>query len=172
MITNSDEIEQIEDKLSPKQITALQLMMEGKTDHEISLKLVVTRPTVTIWRNKNPFFRALLNQLKRERIFAIQDKQQELLSKALDVIDAALQDADVHVAMAVWKQVIPDGEKLKDLYTDPKNVAVQIAQEYAEKEADRRGAFLPKGMSWVTRDSDEQEFLDVAVQQLEKEYGL
>ena len=81
MMTNLDEIEQIEDKLSSKQITALQLLMEGKTDQEISLTLGVTRPTVTTWRNRNPFFRALLNQMKRERIFAIQDKQQELLSK-------------------------------------------------------------------------------------------
>ena len=171
-MTNLDEIEQIEDKLSSKQITALQLLMEGKTDQEISLTLGVTRPTVTTWRNRNPFFRALLNQMKRERIFAIQDKQQELLSKALDVIDAALQDGDVHVAMAVWKQVIPEDENLKVLYTDPNNVAIQIAQEYANKEADRRDAFVKKEYRYLDRADNEKEFFDQAVEMLEKEYGL
>lgn len=81
-------------KLTPQQEAAVRMMLDGKSDGEISQTLKMRRQTINGWRNHNMEFMLEL-KLKREQAW---ERQQEKLSqaveKALDILMEYLEHED------------------------------------------------------------------------------
>ena len=58
--------DQIRQELSIAQLNAIDLLVTGKTDQEVSEAIGMSRQTVNGWRNANPYFQAALNRRRRE----------------------------------------------------------------------------------------------------------
>ena len=55
-----------QNKLSQKQLTAIDMILTGLNDREVAEALGVGRNTVNKWRNHNEDFQAELNERRRE----------------------------------------------------------------------------------------------------------
>lgn len=136
--TKNHELSQ--NKLSVKQLNAIDLLVAGKTDQEVSEVVGVSRETVTRWRNENPYFAAALNTQRKHIWQAAHEKLRGLVNKAVDTLAVAIEGGDVKAAVEVLKAV--------DIYgnvnepwgpEDPQLILWQYAMEWAENEMAKKG---------------------------------
>jgi hypothetical protein len=86
--------------LMPQQLTAIDLLVSGKTITDTALALDVRRQTVSEWTNHNPTFQAALNSRRQEIWNGTADRLRGLLPRALDTLEAAL-DGEQPLAAAI-----------------------------------------------------------------------
>lgn len=92
--------------LTPEQLTAIDLLTAGKTDHEAAQALNVTRQNVTSWRNDDPEFIAELNR-RRANIWNSQtEKLRTLASQALGVLGDDLESDDPKIRQAAAVHIL------------------------------------------------------------------
>jgi len=92
-------------KLTPEQLNAIDLLILGKTDREVSETVGVRRETVTKW-HKNPFFSAELS-IRREEIWADAKLRLKVLAhEAVNVLTRGLTSADEKVAIMAAVHVL------------------------------------------------------------------
>src|SRR5262249_25750987 len=97
--------------LTLTQQNAVDLLAAGKNDTETAEALNVNRVTVTRWRLYSPQFRAALADQRAAIWGASADRLRALLPKALDLLGAAIEEAEpsdrVTIALAVLKLAGP-----------------------------------------------------------------
>ena len=85
-------------RLTPEQLNAIDLLILGKTDREVSELIGVRRETVTKW-HKNPFFTAELN-VKRDALWIDSKlRLRALASEAVNVLTNGLHSSDEKIAI-------------------------------------------------------------------------
>jgi hypothetical protein len=100
-------------KLTPEQLNAIDLLILGKTDREVSELVGVRRETVTKW-HKNPFFSAELNS-RREELWADSKLRLKALAHdAVNILSNGLRSADEKVAITAAVHIL----KTVGLYGD------------------------------------------------------
>jgi hypothetical protein len=91
--------------LSVEQLTAIDVLVMGKTDAEAAAAAGVTRPTVTDWRNHHPVFRATLNARRSALWAEAHDRLRALVGKAIETLEGAVQEGKLSVSIDVLKIV-------------------------------------------------------------------
>ena len=95
--TNPDDSRQ----LNPRQLNAIELIVQGKNDREVAEAVGVTRQTTWEWRQRNPDFIAALND-RRQQIWGGQtDRLRGLVARAVDVLEGELDGGDNALSAAV-----------------------------------------------------------------------
>lgn len=79
-------------ELSTRQRIAIDLLVMGASDNEVSIKIGTARETVTRWRLYHPAFRAELNRERRDVWGGSADQLRTLLRHSLGVLDDVLND--------------------------------------------------------------------------------
>ncbi len=103
-------------ELTPEQLTAIDLLTDGKNDTETAQAAGVTRQTVWAWRNDTPEFIAELNRRRADVWTAQTEKLRTLASQALGVLGADLESDDpklrqaaaVHILRAAGRYGVAD----------------------------------------------------------------
>ena len=93
MATEADNSRQVV-KLSVKQLNAIDLIMQGKTDGEVAKAVGVSRQTVNEWRNHQAVFVAELNGRRWELWRLQRERLCNLVKRAIDVMEQDLQGDD------------------------------------------------------------------------------
>ena len=92
-------------QLTPEQLNAIDLLILGKTDREVSELVGVRRETVTKW-HRNPFFIADLN-VKREALWKDSKlRLRALASEAVNVLTNGLHSSDEKVAITAAVHIL------------------------------------------------------------------
>ncbi len=92
-------------KLTPEQLNAIDLLILGKTDREVSEIVGVRRETVTKW-HKNPFFTAELN-VKREALWTdAKLRLKALAHEAVNVLTSGLHSTDEKIAITAAVHIL------------------------------------------------------------------
>lgn len=108
------------DDLSPEQLKAIDLILQGKNDSEVAEALKVNGASVHLWRNKNASFRALLNNQKNTEFEKLEQSRLNVKAKAYKVLDAYLdkqlteENPDIKTVLEVLKLESPKGKFLPD----------------------------------------------------------
>ena len=80
--------------LTTRQLNAIDLLITGITDSQTALALGVSRQTIARWCHRNPAFIAELNFRRQSFWGANAEKLRNLASKAIEVLDEHVQEAD------------------------------------------------------------------------------
>lgn len=92
-------------QLTPEQLNAIDLLILGKTDREVSEIVGVRRETVTKW-HRNPFFTADLN-VKREALWIDSKlRLRALASEAVNVLTNGLHSEDEKIAISAAVHIL------------------------------------------------------------------
>lgn len=92
-------------KLTPEQLNAIDLLILGKTDREVSEIVGVRRETVTKW-HKNPFFIAELN-IKREELWTDSKLRLKALAhEAVNTLTNGLHSSDEKIAITAAVHIL------------------------------------------------------------------
>ena len=93
-------------ELTPQQEIAIEMMMDGKKDLEISKRLKMRRPTINEWRNHNMDFINEL-QMRRSQVWEKQrDKMSRAVDKAFDILIKNLDNKDEKIQLAAAMQLL------------------------------------------------------------------
>lgn len=92
-------------KLTPEQLNAIDLLILGKTDREVSEHVGVRRETVTKW-HKNPFFSAELSIRREELWVDAKLRLKALVHEAVNVLTNGLSSKDEKVAITAAVHVL------------------------------------------------------------------
>ena len=120
-------------QLSIVQENAIDLLIIGKSDREVSESVKVNRSTVNQWQNHNPFFVAELNRRRKSVWGSEENRLRSLVSKAVDVLEEDLksenqklrQSSAIHVLKSVGmygKDLQPRGHTAPDAIEDSWNL--------------------------------------------------
>ena len=86
-------------ELTPQQEAAVAMVLDGKSDTEISRELKMRRQTVNEWRNHNIEFMLEL-KMRRDQVWEKQrEKLGEAVEKALDVLIGYLEHDDEEIRL-------------------------------------------------------------------------
>ena len=110
----------------------------------------VARETVTRWGNANPHFAAQLNRQRRLIWGNSHDRLRALASKAVDTLDAALQNGDARAAVEVLKAVGLYGQVQPP--SGPEDAELVLwaeAREWAELEFKKQRPFIDPLMAFT-----------------------
>lgn len=95
--------------LSIEQDNAVDWLVQGLSDREVSEKVGVSRATVCDWRNHNAVFQASLNRRRADLFAEGADRLRTLVGRAVGVLGAGLDSQDERIrqsaALAVLKTV-------------------------------------------------------------------
>ena len=127
-------------RLTPRQETAVELLLAGKSDAATAETLGIHRTTIARWRAAHPAFQAELARRRAELYGAATERLRSLVPKALDVLQAGLDGDDrLPTAHAVLKMAGFD--KLAappSVPDDAETIVVGLLQQrIAEKQAER-----------------------------------
>ncbi|BER92753.1 helix-turn-helix domain-containing protein [Atrimonas thermophila] len=86
-------------QLTVKQLNAIDLLLLGKTTQEVAEAVGVTRSTISMWLNRNPYFQQELERKRQEVWGSALDRMRSLTFKALDVIENSLNRGEVKTAL-------------------------------------------------------------------------
>ncbi len=81
-------------RLTPRQETAVELLLAGKSDAATAESLGIHRTTIARWRAAHPAFQAELARRRAELYGAAAERLRALVPKALDVLEAGLNGDD------------------------------------------------------------------------------
>lgn len=112
-----------QNKLSQKQLNAIDLILTGLNDREVAESLGVGRNTVNKWRNHDADFQAELNERRKELNEATQNRIRSLTQKALDAIEYALEKGDARIALEVLKMA-----KLEEPHQEDKELRIIVEE--------------------------------------------
>jgi DNA-binding CsgD family transcriptional regulator len=91
------------DPLTPEQLNAVDLLIQGKSDQETADLIGGDRATVWRWKTRVPFFMATL-EAKRQEVFGVAlQRLRNLLSQAIDNIAKDIEDGDVKSSFELVK---------------------------------------------------------------------
>jgi len=96
--TKADESRHV---LSIAQLSAVDLLVTGKTDQATAEAVGVTRQTVNGWRNANPYFQAALNRQRQILWGGTVDQLRGLLPRAVAVLAEELDAGDDRAGVAL-----------------------------------------------------------------------
>lgn len=123
--------------LSIEQQTAIEHLLQGKSDAATAEAVGVTRQTIWTWRH-DPYFAAELNRCRREIWEESTERLKNMAGLALDTLERSLSCGDPKIELAaaqcIMKRVINDGISLGIGPTTPEGVAYQAAKWEASKE--------------------------------------
>ncbi|MFZ2833018.1 MAG: hypothetical protein WAZ20_03785, partial [Methanothrix sp.] len=92
-------------RLTPEQLNAIDLLILGKTDREVSEIVGVRRETITKW-HKNPFFIAELN-VKREELWRDSKlRLKSLAHEAVNILTNGLHSSDEKIAITAAVHIL------------------------------------------------------------------
>ncbi|MEI2761974.1 hypothetical protein [Methanothrix soehngenii] len=92
-------------RLTPEQLNAIDLLILGKTDREVSELVGVRRETITKW-HKNPFFIAELN-VKREELWRDSKlRLKSLAHEAVNILTNGLHSSDEKIAITAAVHIL------------------------------------------------------------------
>ena len=127
-------------RLSIEQQNAIDLLIQGKPDHEVAAAVGVVRETVTRWRHENPYFVAELNRQRKALWGAAHERLRGLVYKAVDIVEQAIEAGDLKAAVEILKAVKLYGTVMPPSGPeDPELVLWQEAQAWATAEVQRDG---------------------------------
>ena len=81
--------------LSVEQLTAIDVLVMGKSDAETAEAAGVTRPTVTDWRNHQPVFIAMLNARRSALWAEAHERLRALVGQAIENLETAVQEGKI-----------------------------------------------------------------------------
>jgi hypothetical protein len=134
--------------LSGRQRRAIELLIQGKTDHETATAVGVTRKTVNNWRNHNPDFQAALKQRRQEQWSLTTEHLRSLSGRAAEVLEKDLKDSDCRVRTAAAVHIL----RAVGLYGANLDPSQPTAAEVSRRESEH--VALIKFLLLVIRDSD------------------
>ncbi|HSX79751.1 MAG TPA: hypothetical protein VLQ80_14415 [Candidatus Saccharimonadia bacterium] len=97
-------------RLSMEQKNAIELLVQGRPDHEVAAAIGVARETICRWRLNNPYFMATLNQERQTLWEHAHQRLRGLVNRSIDILEHALSDGDVKAAIELLKIVRIYGE--------------------------------------------------------------
>ena len=128
------------DPLSPEQLNAIDLLIQGKSDQEVADIVGKDRTTVCRWKTRVPFFMATL-EAKRQELFGVAlQRLRNLLSRAIDNIQGSIEDGDVKSsfelikATGLWAAAPPSGETNVRILSEQICLEVLAREHIPEKE--------------------------------------
>ncbi|MFL5734774.1 MAG: hypothetical protein ACJ78Q_16580 [Chloroflexia bacterium] len=83
---NPDNCGHISENLTVQQHNAIDLLIQGKSDRQVSEALDLRRQTVCDWRNHNPAFASELNRRRHDLWSSHADRLRQLASNAIDIL--------------------------------------------------------------------------------------
>lgn len=92
-----------QNKLSPRQLIAIEMLAAGKNSTEVANTLGVDRKILWRWKTENPYFIAELNKNIKELWLTAKERLNSLVSKAVDVLSDGLNEGDKKVAVEILK---------------------------------------------------------------------
>lgn len=92
--------------LSPVQLSAVELIAEGKKDGEVAKALKVTRQTVNTWKNQNEDFKDAVDIARREIHGKARERLDHLSLKALDTLEKAVQAGSIPASLGVLRAYV------------------------------------------------------------------
>ena len=81
--------------LSPEQLNAIELLIQGETDQAVADAIGRDRTTLWHWKTRTPFFMATLEARRQEQFGQSAQRLRNLLSQAIDNIAGAVEAGDV-----------------------------------------------------------------------------
>ncbi|CVK18407.1 helix-turn-helix domain-containing protein [Sporomusa sphaeroides] len=124
----------IHPKLTVQQLNAIDLLASGVGVVKTAEVLGVNRHTITRWKTRNPFFMAQLNSRRKELWSEAHERLRGMVTKSLDVMEAALDSGDSRIAVEVLKAVnIYGGVPAPQGGTSVDAVMVEKAEQYAKE---------------------------------------
>ncbi len=134
-----------ENELSPKQETAIEMMLDGRTDLEISHRLKMRRQTINEWRNHNMDFIYEL-QMRRNQLWEKhRDKMSRAVEKAFDILIKNLDNKDEKIQLAVAMQLV----RMTGVQENLKN---KTPMDRNTMEANKLDAALKQALEEVTKE--------------------
>lgn len=126
--------------LTPRQETAVELLLSGKSDAATADSLGIHRTTIARWRAAHPAFQAELARRRAELYGAAAERLRALVPKALDVLETGLEGND-RLSTAQKILAMAGLDKLTAPPSDPDDaetiVVGLIRQRMAEKQSER-----------------------------------
>lgn len=89
------------DPLTPEQLNAIDLLIQGKSDQDTADLIGKDRVTVWRWKTRVPFFMATLEARRQEQFGQASQRLRNLLEKALDNVAVAIEAGDVKASFEV-----------------------------------------------------------------------
>ena len=161
-------------RLTPEQLNAIDLLILGKTDREVSEIVGVRRETITKW-HKNPFFTAELN-VKREDLWTDSKLRLKALAhEAVNTLTNGLHSSDEKIAITAAVHILKvtglyDGE-WKGTLELPKTPEEAVwARMVKEKTKLYRGVRPDSFTDWSTKQWTEQVGKDLTIKWIDGEY--
>ena len=161
-------------RLTPEQLNAIDLLILGKTDREVSELIGVRRETVTKW-HKNPFFTAELN-VKRDALWIDSKlRLRALASEAVNVLTNGLHSSDEKIAITsavhILKTVGLYDKEGKGSITLPKTPEEAVWAQVVEDKTNLYKGSRPDALTeWSTKKWTEDVGKQLAAQMLVAEY--
>lgn len=161
-------------KLTPEQLNAIDLLILGKTDREVSEIVNVRRETVTKW-HKNPFFIAELNAKREELWTDSKLRLKALAHEAVNVLTNGLHSSDEKVAITAAVHILKvtglyDGEWKSSIRT-PKTPEEAVWDQVVKKNTAIYAQVRPDAFTdWTTREWTEKVGTDLAAKYMDIEY--
>ena len=162
-------------RLTPEQLNAIDLLILGKTDREVSELVGVRRETITKW-HKNPFFTAELN-VKREALWTdAKLRLKALVHEAVNTLTSGLHSTDEKVAITAAVHIL----KVAGLYdkgvgsvTLPKTPEEALWAQVVEDKTNYYKGSRPDALTeWSTRDWTEEVGKEYAAKMMDVEYEM
>jgi hypothetical protein len=161
-------------KLTPEQLNAIDLLILGKTEKEVSETIGVRRETVSRW-HKNAFFIAELN-IKRETLWVDSKlRLKALASEAVDVLTNGLHSSDEKIAITAAVHIL----KVTGLYDKEGKCSINLpktpeeavwAQMVQDKTRLYRGVRPDSFTDWSTKQWTEQVGKNLTIKWIDSEY--
>ena len=162
-------------RLTPEQLNAIDLLILGKTDREVSELVGVRRETVTKW-HKNPFFTAELN-VKREALWTdAKLRLKALVHEAVNTLTSRLHSTDEKVAITAAVHIL----KVAGLYdkgvgsvTLPKTPEEALWAQVVDDKTNYYKGSRPDALTeWSTREWTEEVGTEFAAKMMYVEYEM
>jgi hypothetical protein len=98
-------------QLSIEQESAIEHLLQGKSDRAVAEAVGVARQTIWEWRNNDILFIATLNRERAELWKESRERLKDLTGQAVDVLEQQLGNGDPKVALAAARHIL-QGNKL------------------------------------------------------------
>lgn len=161
-------------RLTPEQLNAIDLLILGKTDREVSEIVGVRRETITKW-HKNPFFTAELN-VKREDLWRDSKlRLRALASEAVNVLTNGLHSTDEKIAIMaavhILKTVGLYDKEGKNSVALPKTPEEAVWAQIVENNTKIYRGVRPDAFTdWSTRDWTKETGKNLSIKRIDGEY--
>ncbi len=81
-------------ELTPQQLAAVDMLVDGQTDSQTAREIGVNRATVARWRHVHPTFIAELNRRRDGVLQSASDRLRQLTLRAIDILEQRLTSPD------------------------------------------------------------------------------